>query len=222
MLLASSRFWTLFGVLFLTSLLHAEPYNITQLKQEIRHYHDSGQYEKEIAEVISHASQYLDSQVAENNQRAPKLKLALVLDIDETSLSNYDQIIQRDFIGNLKKIHHDMLLGNDSAITPTLNLYNQALKKGVAVFFVTGRNASEKAATEANLQRVGYRNWKGLYIKPDNYTDKSIIAFKTEVRKKITADGYTIIASIGDQYSDLIGGYTQKEFKLPNPFYYLP
>ena len=36
---------------------------------------------------------------------------------------------------------------------------------------------------------------------------------------KITADGYTIIANLGDQESDLAGGYAEKTFKLPNPFY---
>jgi len=36
------------------------------------------------------------------------------------------------------------------------------------------------------------------------------------------AKGYTIIANIGDQYSDLVGGYAEGEFKLPDPMYYIP
>jgi len=38
-------------------------------------------------------------------------------------------------------------------------------------------------------------------------------------RSQIEADGYTIIANIGDQASDLQGGHAEKTFKLPNPFY---
>jgi hypothetical protein len=34
--------------------------------------------------------------------------------------------------------------------------------------------------------------------------------------------GYRIVASVGDQYSDLAGGHEAAAFKLPNPFYFLP
>ena len=34
--------------------------------------------------------------------------------------------------------------------------------------------------------------------------------------------GFTIILSVGDQESDLKGGYAERTFKLPNPVYYLP
>ncbi|MGB6550988.1 MAG: HAD family acid phosphatase [Xanthobacteraceae bacterium] len=30
-----------------------------------------------------------------------------------------------------------------------------------------------------------------------------------------------MIANVGDQESDLSGGYAEKTFKLPNPFYYI-
>jgi hypothetical protein len=43
--------------------------------------------------------------------------------------------------------------------------------------------------------------------------------FKTEVRRKLTAQGYIIVVNIGDQYSDLNGGYAERTYKLPNPFY---
>ena len=31
-----------------------------------------------------------------------------------------------------------------------------------------------------------------------------------------------IVANFGDQFSDLIGGHSQRAIKLPNPTYYLP
>ncbi len=40
--------------------------------------------------------------------------------------------------------------------------------------------------------------------------------------QQIEAEGYVIIANIGDQTSDLIGGYAEKTFKLPNPLYLAP
>ena len=44
----------------------------------------------------------------------------------------------------------------------------------------------------------------------------------TEDFKQLTEQGYTILLSIGDQQSDLDGGYAERTFKLPNPVYFLP
>jgi HAD superfamily, subfamily IIIB (Acid phosphatase) len=34
--------------------------------------------------------------------------------------------------------------------------------------------------------------------------------------------GYTIVANVGDQPSDLQGGHAEKRFLLPDPFYRVP
>ena len=46
--------------------------------------------------------------------------------------------------------------------------------------------------------------------------------FKAPERRKLTEEGFTILLSIGDQQSDLSGGYAERTFKLPNPVYFLP
>ena len=48
------------------------------------------------------------------------------------------------------------------------------------------------------------------------------IQFKSGTRAYIESLGYDIVASFGDQFSDLLGGYADKTFKMPNPNYYLP
>ena len=50
----------------------------------------------------------------------------------------------------------------------------------------------------------------------------SAVDFKMPERKKISELGYTIILCMGDQQSDLSGGYCEKTVKLPNPVYFLP
>lgn len=200
----------------------AEPANNSLLKKEIRQYHDSGKYEKELAQQIMQAQTFLMEQVQYHKQHNDGKKLALVLDIDETSITNYDKIAERDFAANLSQIHQEILAADAPAIKPTLALYETALKNGVDVFFVTGRFNSELAATKKNLNLAGYKNWAGIYVRPDDYKQKSIIAFKADSRKQIEDKGYIVVASIGDQYSDIKGGYTLKGFKLPNPFYYIP
>jgi hypothetical protein len=34
--------------------------------------------------------------------------------------------------------------------------------------------------------------------------------------------GHTIMANVGDQWSDLAGGHAAMDFKVPNPFYFIP
>jgi hypothetical protein len=43
--------------------------------------------------------------------------------------------------------------------------------------------------------------------------------FKTETRRRLQAEGRVIIANLGDQDSDLAGGFAERTFKLPGPFY---
>ncbi len=40
--------------------------------------------------------------------------------------------------------------------------------------------------------------------------------------RNLKAAGYTIIASLGDQKSDLAGGHAEMTFKIPNPFCFIP
>ena len=210
------------SITLFSSALYSEPPNLGLLHKVVIDYHDSGLYQQEIANKIEQAQQFILKQVALNQKNKHPRQLALILDIDETSLSNYDKMVQRNFTGNKEQIHKEILAANDPVIQPTLALYKEAIIHGVKVFFVTGRKESEREATEKNLINAGYSNWSGLYMRPDNYALPSIIPFKSQTRAMISKQGYTIIAAIGDQYSDFRGGYTLKGFKLPNPYYYLP
>jgi predicted secreted acid phosphatase len=48
------------------------------------------------------------------------------------------------------------------------------------------------------------------------------IQYKSGTRAYIESQGYDIVANFGDQFSDLLGGFADKTFKMPNPNYYLP
>ena len=45
--------------------------------------------------------------------------------------------------------------------------------------------------------------------------------YKTKERINVEAEGYTIIAGVGDQMSDIDGGHSGCTFKVPNPFYFI-
>jgi len=206
--------------------------NIGELKTKLTNYHDcqplvaSACYENDLSATISRAKNYLQ-------RRLPRgRKLAMVLDIDETSLSNWEEIKGDDFGFHAKTFNDWIESAKAPAIKPTLELYNLAKQRGVAVFFITGRRESARNVTERNLKAAGYADWDGLVLRPetdkpcDGYANRketsATVCYKASARKKIADDGYRIVVNIGDQLSDLRGGYAERGYKLPNPFYYLP
>lgn len=201
---------------FLINGYALEPRNLALIKQDLIRYHDSGEYERDIARIVQQAKAYLQSRLA---QQPAHKKLAIVLDIDETALSNYPDMLALDFGGSLKEIENAEGKGTDPVIKPTLELYQMAKAHEVAVFFITARREIYRSGTALNLQQVGYQNWDGLYLLPMDYHQKSVTAYKESVRQKITEQGYDIVLSLSDQNSDLRGRFADKTFKLPDPFY---
>lgn len=151
-------------------------------------------------------------------------KLAMVLDIDETSLTNYCELKREDFGRILSMLNAWILSPEASMVIPgTLLVFNQARAAGVEVFFITGRADDMRAATERNLAAAGYKGWKHLSLRVGPQKQMETVAYKREERKKIVDAGYRIVMSIGDQWSDLNGDpKAEISVKLPNPFYYLP
>jgi len=207
--------------IFALDISHAkEPMNLDLTKAFLVKYHDSGEYQKDQARVINKAMQYLKTRL-QNRKQHPK-KWAIVLDIDETALSNYSDMRHLNFGGTLRQIMDAEANGTDPAITSTLALYRYAKANDIAVFFVTGRTGPYRAVTEKNLLNAGYQNWDGLSFKEENYKEKSAAPYKIHARSLIEKQGYEIVLNMGDQQSDLTGGHADKTFKLPNPYYFIP
>jgi acid phosphatase len=151
-------------------------------------------------------------------------KLAMVLDIDETSLTNYCEMKREDY-GYISGPANEWAVSPeaDMPLPGTLRLFNQARAAGIEVFFITGRPGEQRAATAKNLEAAGYKGWKGLALREGPQKTMATVAYKSEERKKIVDAGYRIVMSVGDQWSDLNGDpKAEVSVKLPNPFYYLP
>lgn len=215
----------------------SHPYNAGDWEASLREYHDSGVYDRAIAKVDALADRQILHGGGPRSSHTRALrhgrgyghghgpghggqKLALVLDIDETTLSNYSAIVADNFTyGPNSQAEATNQVG--VAIQPTLKLYRDAQSRGIAVFFITGRPEAERQVTMENLQREGYSNWAGLTLKPAG-TSMTTVQYKSGARAAIEAQGYRIIANVGDQYSDLAGGHADVAYKLANPFYFLP
>ena len=202
-----------------------EPANVGDAKTAAVQYHDSGEYQKDLAEVAAQAINWIGNQ-APNTPRP-----AVVFDIDETALSNWEVIKANDFgrfIGGPCNLPDACgwrawdLTAQSTVIPPTLDTYNAAKALGSAVFFITGRDEGQRVATEQNLQSAGYTGYARLIMAPPGVVYASAADFKAPQRAAIEAEGYTIVANIGDQPSDLAGGHAQETFLLPDPFYRIP
>jgi acid phosphatase len=193
-----------------------EPVNLSVAKRTVAVYVNSGNYNREIAEVALQANKYLAKRILKGAKGDKKL--AVVFDIDETTLTNLGHMMANDF-GYVPEIWDAWVAeGRAHAIVPVQTVYDTAVRGKIDVFFVTGRKDSDRPGTEKNLREVGYDTWTKIYYKADN-DKRSTEVYKTAVRKQLEADGYVIVANIGDQLSDLDGGHAERVFKLPNPFY---
>jgi predicted secreted acid phosphatase len=199
--------------------------NLHEARRQVEAYIDSGRYAADCAAVAAKAREYLDRRARQAT------KPAAVFDIDETSLSNWPAYRANGWARitggpcDLEKgpcgLRAWQETGLSKAIPSTLELARHARELGVAVFFITGRPPNLREATERNLRAEGYE-WDGLVLLPDGAAFKSAADFKAPERRKLTEQGYTVLISIGDQQSDLAGGYAERTFKLPNPVYFLP
>jgi predicted secreted acid phosphatase len=199
--------------------------NLFDAQRQVEQYIDSGRYDADFARVAGEAQAYLE------RRAASVVRPALVLDIDETSLSNWPaykangwgRIVGGDC--NLEQgpcgIRAWQTLGQSKALPPTLALVSRARALGVTVFFISARPHALHGITEQNLREQGYA-WQDVIVLPDGASFKSATDFKAPERRKITERGFTILVNMGDQDSDLKGGYAERTFKLPNPVYFLP
>jgi predicted secreted acid phosphatase len=153
-------------------------------------------WQRDVTTALAQARPYIEQRTAS----ASGQKLAVVLDIDNTSL-------ETDF--------HYFWEYPTPAVRPVLDLVRYADSRGVDVFFVTARPGILHAPTAYNLRAVGYPV-DGLYVRdlPDLFDEVS--AYKTAKRGEIEAKGYTIIANIGNRPTDLVGGRAERTFKLPD------
>jgi hypothetical protein len=225
-----------------------DPDNIDFFKKRLLYYRCTA-YEADIAKVLGDAQKWVAARASQVQRPA------IVLDIDETSLLNWPRIYQDDYayFSSFPNLSCNFTKVGDpcgdldwqqstaaTAIAPTLKLYKQARCidqpspcTKIEVFFVTGRREQEynhelpSVWTLRNLNAAGYGAVERdhLYMR-DPASTGSVSIHKIAARADIESKGFTIIANIGDQRSDLVGdlagSHAEMTFKLPNPFYFLP
>jgi predicted secreted acid phosphatase len=202
-------------------------------------------YANEARMVADEGTQWLAARAKVQNP-------AIVLDVDDTTLATWNYELVSNWAYNPTTNAGYVLGQLFPAVPGMVAMVNAAAAEGYSVFFITGRPTAQEAATLGNLTTdgigvdAGYpapttlsNGEDGLFTKPSisaypPYLQTACAAeialgkscttihYKSATRAHIESLGYEIVADFGDQYSDLLGGYADKTFKLPNPNYYLP
>lgn len=151
------------------------------------------QWQADVTKVMAPATDWLRDRAGQSDSKLGGDRLAIVLDIDNTSLET-----------EYHRGHPDK---------PVLTVAQWAHDHGYAILFATGRKVSGYDETLGELTDAGY-DVDGLCMKTSE--DGSNSATKQRCRAEYTSDGYTITANIGNRPTDFEGGDYEKRFQLPD------
>ncbi|KRC64076.1 hypothetical protein ASE12_04440 [Aeromicrobium sp. Root236] len=220
--------------------------NIDSIKKTIAAYYgdpgtgiadkDASPYISEMNRIVKRATKNL--QATYDREIKQGKKPAIVFDADDTTLWTYDMEVAGMHFTFDPALQDVYVQGQKFPATPAMTGFvDKAADIGYTIFGLTGRNDNQKAATLANLDKVGYDDFAAdrFYTKwtgtgssqqPSYITCAAAkcttVEYKAGTRRHIESLGYEITLNVGDQWSDLQGGYADRVLKLPNPTYYLP
>jgi hypothetical protein len=119
-------------------------------------------------------------------------KLALNLDIDNTSLASH--------------------YAPGRPVPATMRLVTYAKTKGVYILYNTGRHVSARASTIRQLKSAGLPV-DGLCAR---YQGESLTRSKQRCSQSFVNNGFTIIANVGNRSTDFVGKNYERAYRLPN------
>ena len=159
---------------------------------------------------------------------------ALVLDIDETSLTNWPNLLADDF-GFVADGSCDVLPAGPCGFNQWI-LKSSAEGNSAGAEAVQGGKGQRRrgdfhhrpSGQVSGIQPSSISIMRDLTAGPSLERDptgtisRRCRSTRWRNRIKVEAEGYTIIANVGDQMSDIDGEHGGCTFKVPNPFYFIP
>lgn len=168
-----------------------------------------------------------------------KLGPAIILDVDETVLNNaafQARMIEQNSSFDPEQWTEWVMEAKADAVPGALEFTNHAAKRGIAIFYITNREANVEEGTRQNLKALGFP----LSADEDRILSQNErsnwTSAKTE-RRAFVAEHHRILMIFGDDLNDFVSAknITRKErqalveqhsdkwarqwFILPNPVY---
>ena len=116
-----------------------------------------------------------------------------------------------DIDDTLLYVNDDLSL---TPITPIIDLLNYCITQDILIMIITARESSYRAQTIKQLNKYGI-NYSYLYLRKSPQDDDE--GFKSRVKEQLYRTyKIPIVMSVGDNFIDVVGGYSGYSIKLPN------
>ena len=204
-----------------------ETYNVgSYMAPQVEAYYTGKAIQHDRADVALAAWRFVRDWTRKNCGPTPAdvkaCKAAVVFDVDETLLNSYTYSLsttpQFTFDPTTWTEYVDSC--GYAAIPQTRDIFHRFLKLGLHVSLVSAASSDTRQAMVKCLHEKGIAGWDDYIMKGpnDKLTDGE---YKARARKGLEKEGLTIVASIGDQVSDMSFGHLRRGFLLPNTMYYI-
>lgn len=188
------------------------PENLGVAHKKVIEYYENGCFDKELTDVVTKAKQYFIQPAQHDNE-------VIIFDIDDTVLSDYCNVKAIQF-GYIPKLSHEWIMKSAAPAIPIMkDFYDYLIKKGYHIIFITGRHHNEYEATAKNLKDQGFTGYDKLIVRSIDSKNLTAKAYKSRERAALAREGYKIVGSVGDQWSDLTGDNIGMAIKIPNYMY---
>lgn len=150
-------------------------------------------------------------------------KAMVVFDVDETLLNSYSYSIAQDpqFTFDPSTWTEYVDACGYSVISQARDAFNRLKALGVRIALISSGDSDTRTAMVACLNSMGISGWDRYVMRGDEAPDLSGAEYKALARKRLQREGFVIVASIGDQVSDMSYGHLKRGFLMPNTMYYL-
>lgn len=193
-----------------------------QNSQAIEDYYTTGQARRDQSAVVRRARSWITEWVADNCGGAPASCAAtVVFDVDDTLLSGYPYYEGTGFTWNSGSWDAYVQSCQSPAIEPSRELFRSLKRKGFVVILLTGRSEAERSSTADCLRQRGISGWDRLIMQSPAQESLSSAMYKAQERAQLERSGLRIVASIGDQVSDMSRGHLKAGFLMPNLMYFI-
>lgn len=209
----------IFLSLVASSCAQGVPLNIMLAKEHVVHYYESGNFEADCATMVDNALVYL-----QDHEHAFDESKTIVFDIDDTLLLYFEHLKSVGFCAQCPQCNYNAYYnwlekGNAVEVRQIKRLYDYAAQYGYHIVFLSGRPERYKEETIKNLALHGYTVFDRIILRSEAEKGIPIARFKAQWRAALVESGYSIVASVGDQPTDFVGGNTGYVVHIPNYLY---
>ncbi|MFM9136026.1 MAG: HAD family acid phosphatase [bacterium] len=195
--------------------------------EQIEAYYTSDAFPADHAAVADAAWDWVSTRVADKcgDTKAEVIacRVAVVFDVDETLLNAYSYYANAN-----PQFSYDNATWTQyvdecgyAPVPETREVFNKFKALGIHVVLISAGSRDTKQAMIDCLNANGVSGWDRYIMRGDRAPNLTTGQYKAIARASVQRQGYTILASIGDQVSDMSYGHLRHGFLLPNTIYYL-